>query len=270
MSFQFDIPGLSIVTNKLLGTEVKAAITDNMDRGLAAMDTGDTLEATQAFSQTAAVLLVFAIETIYLASDKAAIKGLGTVFASLTSNKGFVALFLEKYVTQLFPVYASQVELAKVRNWGTSTAAGYSVAWWTNTTINAINDLHLGARFYDLLHPACLAVRPPVTEYKAITTYGSYSYQTTVESDNDGDAATDAAEGETKTVYATGSYPIITYKRVLVSPADPIILDLAGNGIQTVGLNAGIQFDINGSGVKQGTGWIGAANDAVFEIRKRG
>jgi hypothetical protein len=130
----------------------------------------------------------------------------------------------------------------------------------------------LGGNLFDFTrkHPYCLAVRPPVTEYKAITTYGSYSYQTTVESDNDGDAATDAAEGETKTVYVTGSYPIITYKRILKSPADPIVLDLTGNGIQTVGLNAGIQFDQNGSGVKQNTGWIGAANDELFEIRGRG
>jgi hypothetical protein len=122
--------------------------------------------------------------------------------------------------------------------------------------------------------PSCLAIRPPVTKYKTIINYGSYSYQTTIPYDNDSDpdesGAAELAEGETKTVYVTGSYPIITYKRVLKSPADPIILDLTGNGIQTVGLNAGIQFDINGSGVNQNTGWIGAANDAVFEIRGAG
>lgn len=38
---------------------------------------------------------------------------------------------------------------------------------------------------------------------------------------------------------------------------DPIILDLDGDGIETVGLNAGILFDHNGDGVKTGTGWVG-------------
>jgi hypothetical protein len=141
--------------------------------------------------------------------------------------------------------------------------------------LNSIGE-HLGGNLFDFTrkHPYCLAVRPPVTEYKAITTYGTYSYQETIPYDNDSDpdesGAAELAEGETKTVYVTGSYPIITYKRILKSPADPIILDLAGNGIQTVGLNAGIQFDINGSGVKQNTGWIGAANDELFELRRRG
>ena len=56
-------------------------------------------------------------------------------------------------------------------------------------------------------------------------------------------------------------------------PRDPIILDLDGNGIQTVGLNADIHFDFDSDGVLTQTGWVGAgdgllildrnANDAI-------
>jgi len=43
---------------------------------------------------------------------------------------------------------------------------------------------------------------------------------------------------------------------------DPLVLDLDGNGIQTVGTHSGhtILFDHDGDGIKNGTGWI-APND---------
>ena len=44
---------------------------------------------------------------------------------------------------------------------------------------------------------------------------------------------------------------------------DPIILDLAGDGLETVGLASNIHFDHNGDGVLTKTGWVGA-NDALL------
>ncbi|NLY16166.1 MAG: hypothetical protein GXZ05_07260 [Gammaproteobacteria bacterium] len=40
-------------------------------------------------------------------------------------------------------------------------------------------------------------------------------------------------------------------------PRDPIILDLDGNGLQTVGLASNIYFDHNGDGILSKTGWVG-------------
>jgi hypothetical protein len=40
-------------------------------------------------------------------------------------------------------------------------------------------------------------------------------------------------------------------------PRDPIILDLDGNGLQTVGLASNIYFDHNGDGILTKTGWVG-------------
>ncbi|ESP94194.1 RTX toxin related Ca2+-binding protein, partial [Pseudoalteromonas luteoviolacea 2ta16] len=37
---------------------------------------------------------------------------------------------------------------------------------------------------------------------------------------------------------------------------DPLILDLNGDGVQTIHVDAGVLFDHDGSGLKQGTGWI--------------
>ncbi len=50
-----------------------------------------------------------------------------------------------------------------------------------------------------------------------------------------------------------------------VSDQSPLILDLDGNGVQTVGLNANIHFDINADGTQEQTGWVGA-NDAFLVV----
>ncbi len=42
-----------------------------------------------------------------------------------------------------------------------------------------------------------------------------------------------------------------------VMPRDPIILDLDGNGLKTVGLGSNIYFDHNGDGILTKTGWVG-------------
>ena len=39
-------------------------------------------------------------------------------------------------------------------------------------------------------------------------------------------------------------------------PRDPFALDLDGDGIETIGLEAGVLFDHNGDGVRTGTGWL--------------
>ncbi len=49
------------------------------------------------------------------------------------------------------------------------------------------------------------------------------------------------------------------------SHASPIILDLDGDGISTLGLEAGVQFDHNGDGFAQATGWVGPA-DALLAM----
>ncbi len=46
---------------------------------------------------------------------------------------------------------------------------------------------------------------------------------------------------------------------------DPLVLDLDGDGIETVGTDAGVLFDHNGDGIKTGSGWIEA--DDGFLVR---
>ena len=48
---------------------------------------------------------------------------------------------------------------------------------------------------------------------------------------------------------------------------DPIILDIDGDGIETVGLNAGVLFDHNADGIKTGTGWVGK-DDGLLVLDK--
>ncbi len=48
-----------------------------------------------------------------------------------------------------------------------------------------------------------------------------------------------------------------------VWPRDPILLDLDGNGLETVGLASNVYFDHDGDGVLTKTGWAGK-NDALL------
>ncbi|MCL2876959.1 MAG: hypothetical protein FWF12_11950, partial [Betaproteobacteria bacterium] len=54
-----------------------------------------------------------------------------------------------------------------------------------------------------------------------------------------------------------------------VQPVDPIILDLNGNGLETVGLDANIYFDHDGDGVLTKTGWVGK-DDALLVLDRNG
>jgi len=50
---------------------------------------------------------------------------------------------------------------------------------------------------------------------------------------------------------------------------DPLILDLNGNGIETLGLSAGIHFDHDANGLKELTGWV-APGDGMLMLDKNG
>ena len=55
-------------------------------------------------------------------------------------------------------------------------------------------------------------------------------------------------------VQAMNTAQVITYL------TSPLVLDLTGSGINTVGLNPGVQFDLAGTGSAQNVGWIGAGS----------
>ena len=64
-----------------------------------------------------------------------------------------------------------------------------------------------------------------------------------------------------------GSIPQAIIPNFTPTQYDPIILDLDGDGIETVGLDAGVLFDHNGDGVKTGTGWVGI-DDGLLVLDK--
>jgi hypothetical protein len=52
-------------------------------------------------------------------------------------------------------------------------------------------------------------------------------------------------------------------------PTDPLVLDLNGTGIKTVGIGAGAHFDYNGSGFAQQTAWV-TPDEGILVQDKRG
>ncbi|BBT17511.1 hypothetical protein WP8S17C03_35600 [Metapseudomonas otitidis] len=54
-----------------------------------------------------------------------------------------------------------------------------------------------------------------------------------------------------------------------VERRDPLSLDLDGDGIETVGANAGITFDFDGDGLKTGTGWV-KGDDGFLVLDRNG
>ncbi len=123
--------------------------------------------------------------------------------------------------------------------------SGYIAAEALSKAIDKFNSQNPGSELYDLLHPkpSCAATRPWV---KTVTYVG-----------------TDNCGKELRTTYAPAP----------TSPgsADPLILDLNGNGIDAVGINNAnpILFDHNASGIKQGTGWI-APTDGFLVLDRNG
>ncbi|MBI5785503.1 MAG: hypothetical protein HZA64_08610 [Rhodocyclales bacterium] len=53
------------------------------------------------------------------------------------------------------------------------------------------------------------------------------------------------------------------------STKDPLVLDLDNDGIETVGIEAGILFDHNADGIKTGTGWL-KGDDAFLVLDRNG
>ncbi len=64
-----------------------------------------------------------------------------------------------------------------------------------------------------------------------------------------------------------GSIPQSILPNFTPTQYDPIILDLDGDGIETVGLGAGVLFDHNADGIKTGTGWVGK-DDGLLVLDK--
>ncbi len=50
---------------------------------------------------------------------------------------------------------------------------------------------------------------------------------------------------------------------------DPLVLDLDGDGIETIAADGSVLFDHDGDGIKHGTGWIGAA-DGMLVLDRNG
>jgi Ca2+-binding RTX toxin-like protein len=91
-----------------------------------------------------------------------------------------------------------------------TTAAGIGAGLTAGKIINEINDLHLGSKLYDWLHP---------DEFNRAKNW--------------------------------------------TWPRDPIILDLDGDGLETVGLASNVYFDHDGDGVLTRTGWA-SKDDALL------
>jgi hypothetical protein len=106
-----------------------------------------------------------------------------------------------------------------------------------------------GDFIFDLIHPTipCTAVRNPTISY--------VTYRQWVNTDTDGDDD----EGYYQTIC----------NRIVTPSADPLILNLNGIGIETVGTGAGVLFDANGTGIKHPTGWV-AATDGFLVLDRNG
>src|SRR5471032_3237497 len=58
----------------------------------------------------------------------------------------------------------------------------------------------------------------------------------------------------------------LTTQQIQALPSlTPIVLDLNGDGITTLGLSAGVQFDLAANGSKNSTGWIGGGDGFLVE-----
>ena len=66
-------------------------------------------------------------------------------------------------------------------------------------------------------------------------------------------------------LHGTGSGDIGTYSESTATAGDPLVFDLDGDGVELLGLDAGVTFDLFGSPEHENTGWVGP-NDALLAM----
>jgi hypothetical protein len=159
--FGFQIPAIGFISNQLVGGEVKKAIRDCLFAGFEKFDKGDELGATADFCEATAIVMATCLAIVYMAGEKTAIRGLGPVFKSLSSQKSLVAKLLVWIGSRARPgswlsFNLNAVQVAKLENWGASTAVGYGTGWWIYKMIEATKNFNLGIKIYDWTHVEAL------------------------------------------------------------------------------------------------------------------
>ena len=81
------------------------------------------------------------------------------------------------------------------------------------------------------------------------------------------DAAINGTDAGSQISVATNQH--FNEANAFVERRDPLSLDLDGDGIETVGANAGITFDFDGDGLKTGTGWV-KGDDGFLVLDRNG
>jgi len=61
-------------------------------------------------------------------------------------------------------------------------------------------------------------------------------------------------------LHLTGVGDIGTYSSATVAAGDPLVFDLDGDGVELLGLDAGVTFDLFGSPERENTGWVGPSD----------
>ena len=66
---------------------------------------------------------------------------------------------------------------------------------------------------------------------------------------------------------STAQKAALTTAQIAAYIATPIMLDLNGDGVQTLGLDAGVQFDVRANGLPMRTGWVSAQDGLLVRDR---
>ena len=226
----FEIPGVGFIANQLIGADVKEALTEQVLSGLEKLDAGDELGATADFSQVAAVVIAGVVTTTIYAGGKTAISGLTPVFQSLPFNKGLVDNILEKI--------GYNFSLTSWLGYNLSPVQVQKLANWGASTA-----VGYGASWWlDKIINA-------INNLHA----GSEIYDF-LHSAEINDIIADLFDAAA---------------RLEFTRRDPLTLDLDGDGLETVGTEAGILFDHTGGGVRTGTGWV-LPDDGFLALDRNG
>jgi hypothetical protein len=68
---------------------------------------------------------------------------------------------------------------------------------------------------------------------------------------------------------ATQLAALTTAQVAMIDASSPLVLDLNGDGVQTVGISHGVKFDLTATGVQHEVGWV-SANDGFLVLDRNG
>jgi len=151
--------------------------------------------------------------------------------------------------------YAYATQAQSVAGQVTSTGIAKAMLVGDNTLYDIDNQYLLGSATVQGDGSWSMTMSETLSSIASSTIYDYMLHVSATRTDSDGNISDQSAELQVR----------IDSREVSITTADPLIIDLNNDGVQTLSLLAGVGFDHNGDGAKERSGWV-SSEDALLVL----